>query len=154
MKKVMLINLDQKKNETIQRITNIFVGNPDPRVMYKKIKILEGEFTKMFLFGEGKLKMPGEDKNEARNKALEKIRNSPNLKDIMNTQSSNKTRRLITDVKNITKDVSLPQFKIVEDKAKSLSKLKNKFGIRLQKLPKIGYTQFFTGNDFYYGKKK
>jgi hypothetical protein len=155
-RKVSLINIDEKKKEEIARITNIFVGNPDPRVLYKKIKIFEGEFCKTFMFGDGKLRIPREDKNDSRNRALEKIRNSPNLKDILHTQSNSlaaKSKRLSTETKSQVKDISLPQFKHIEDKKKSVDNLKNKFGIRLQKLPKIGYTQFFNGNDFYYGKK-
>ncbi len=152
-RKVNLANIEDKKNEAIKRITNIFVGNPDPRVLYKKIKIFEGEFCKTFMFGEGKLKIQKEDKNELRNRALEKIRNSANLKDIMHMQSTAKNKRTSTEIKSQKRDISLPQFKNNEERSNSLNKLKNKFGIRLQKLPKIGYTQFFDMNDFYYGKK-
>jgi hypothetical protein len=108
------------------------------------------------MFGEGKLKIPKEDNNEFRNKALEKIRNSPNLKEIMHTHSCSvaaKSKRQSTESKCHNKDLSLPQFKYSQDKSKSIVNLKNKFGIRLRKLPKIGYTQFFNGDDFYYGKK-
>jgi hypothetical protein len=171
MKKVEQINIDIEKKETKRRITNIFLGNHDPRVLVSKIKIFQGEYCKTFFI------LP--DNKSTRN-SLEPsmLRSSSNTKNkpLSSSRILNRDRNMSSNSKNIndgtpkvkpfeerrssvkskcSMPIMMNNFKKhldFNDKNESIMILKKKFGLKKEKLPKInsGVTQYFNDTDFYY----
>jgi hypothetical protein len=170
---------DIEKKETKKKIINIFLGNPDPRVLINKIKVFEGEYCKTFFIDD---KLPIRTPMKSPMRSSLKSQDPPPISR-NNSQTKYKplsSRIMIKDrilhknnsdinirikpfdlkCKSEKSKVIIPimmnnikKHVVYNDKNESIIILKKKFGIGKEKLPKInncGVTQYFNVSDFYY----